>query len=208
MDVYKAISKRQTIRDFEDRQIPTDILHKILEAGLKAPTNDHLRRWEFILLQDKAKRLAMVGQIHASKTTEGATKIVDKWGLVEPTQRQVYIEAIPKQHSMLLEAAVLILPCFYISGPILKPESLSSLNHFVSIWCCIENILIAAASEGIFGVTRIPFENERRFLRKFLNIPAGYEVPCYLALGYPKQSAYRIPQFEVRLEDKIHMDDW
>ena len=109
---------------------------------------------------------------------------------------------------MLLEAAVLILPCFYISGPILKPESLSSLNHFVSVWCCIENILVAAASEGIFGVTRIPFENERKFLRKFFNIPAGYEVPCYLALGYPKPGAYRIPQFQVHLKEKIHMDGW
>ncbi len=26
MDVYEAISKRQTIRDFDDKQIPTDIL--------------------------------------------------------------------------------------------------------------------------------------------------------------------------------------
>jgi nitroreductase len=208
MDVYEAISKRQTIRDFEDRQVPIKVLHKILNAGLQAPTNDHLRRWEFILVQDKVKRHEIVTQIHATKTTAGATKIVDKWGLVEPTQRQVYIEAIPKQQSMLLEAAVLILPCFFISGPILKPESLSSLNHLVSIWCCVENILVAAANEGIFGVTRIPFENERRFLKKYFHLPIGYEVPCYLALGYPKKGTPRIQQFEVRLEEKIHLNEW
>lgn len=208
MDVYDAISTRQTIRDFEERKIPTKILYKILNAGLKAPTNDHLRKWEFILVQDKAKRQEMVAHIHATRTTEGATKIVDKWGLVDPSQRQVYIEAIPKQQAMLLHAAVLMLPCFFIYGNILKPESLSALNPFASIWCCIENILVAAASEGIFGVTRIPFENERRFLKKYFQIPAGYEVPCYLALGYPKVGAYRIPQYEVHLEDKIHLDIW
>jgi hypothetical protein len=68
--------------------------------------------------------------------------------------------------------------------------------------------LIAAAAEGIFGVTRIPFEVERESLKRILNIPDGYEVPCYLALGYPRQTAKRLKQYEVCLEDKIHMDRW
>ena len=41
------------------------------------------------------------------------------------------------------------------TGNALEPESLSALNSFASIWCCIENML-AAAAEGILGVTRIP----------------------------------------------------
>jgi nitroreductase len=208
MDIYKVISTRQTIRDFSSKEIPDEIIIKILEAGLKAPTNDHLRRWEFILVQDAEIRQEVVRHIRAPETTKGATNIVDGWGLVEPSQRKCYIDAIPKQHSMLLKAGVLILPCFYSPGPILKPESLSSLNCLASIWCCVENILLAAASEGIFGVTRIPFENERKSLRKTLRIPSGYEVPCYLALGYPKENARRIRQYEVRVQDKIHMNGW
>ena len=208
MDVYDAISARQTIRDFSVREIPFPLVKRILEAGLKAPTNDHLRRWEFIVVQDKETRLELVKHIRAPETTKGATNIVDRWGLVEPSQRECYIDAIPKQHSMLLNAGVLILPCFYSPGPLLKPDSLSSLNCLASIWCCIENLLLAAASEGIFGVTRIPFENERKSIRKILKIPAGYEVPCYLALGYPKENAKRIRQFEVKVQEKIHMNGW
>ncbi|MHC1770286.1 MAG: nitroreductase family protein [Flexilinea sp.] len=208
MDIYEAISRRQTIRDFEDKEIPTEILYKILGAGLKAPTNDHLRQWEFILLQDKAKRTELVSHIHAPKTTKGATTLVDRWGLTDPSQREVYIDAVPKQHSMLMQAAVLVLPCFYSSEPLLKPKTLSSLNCLASIWCCVENILIAAASEGIFGVTRIPFEEERKLLSGLVNLPEGYEVPCYIALGYPKENAKRITQHEVHLEDKIHMNRW
>jgi nitroreductase len=208
MDTFEAISARQTIRDFSSKEIPEEIITKILEAGLKAPTNDHLRQWEFILVQDPDKRLELVKNIHAPETTEGATNIVNQWGLVEPSQRECYIDAIPKQHSMLLKAGVLILPCFYSPGNLLKPESLSSLNCLASIWCCIENILLAAASEGIFGVTRIPFENERKGFGKILNIPAGYEVPCYLALGYPAEGAARIRQFEVSAAQKIHNNGW
>ena len=208
MDIYAAIAARQTIRDFSDRVIPGEIIHRILAAGMKAPTNDHLRRWEFILVQDHEKRLELVKNIRAPETTRGATNIVDRWGLVEPSQRECYIDAIPKQHSMLMTAGVLILPCFYSPGPLLKPESLSSLNCMASIWCCIENILLAAASEGLFGVTRIPFENERKSFRKILRIPSGYEVPCYLALGYPKENARRIRQYDVRVKEKIHLNKW
>lgn len=208
MDIYETIAARQTIRDFAPKEIPGEIILKILEAGLKAPTNDHLRRWEFILVQDPEKRVEIVKHIHAPETIKGATNIVDRWGLVEPSQRECYIDAIPKQHSMLLNAGALILPCFYSPGPLLKPESLSSLNCLASIWCCIENILLAAASEGIFGVTRIPFENERKSLRMILHIPAGYEVPCYLALGFPAESARRITQYPIDVQRKIHRNIW
>lgn len=208
MDVYEAVNNRKTIRDFEDREIPKGILLKLLDAGFKAPSNDHLRRWEFLVIDDKAKRKELIETIGASRTKESALKIVDDLGMVEPSQREMYIDAIPKQYSMILESGSLIIPCFHGTGPLLKPENLSSLNSFASIWCCIENILICAASEGIYGVTRIPAEEERLRMKELLSIPNEYEVPCYLAMGYPKKNARRTKQYEIRLEDKIHNNGW
>ena len=112
MDIYEAISARQTIRDFTKREIPEEIIRKNLDTGLKAPTNDHLQLWEFILVQDAEMRLELVKQIHAPETTNGATKSVDRWELVEPSQRECYIDTIPKQHSIRLTTGVLIVPCF------------------------------------------------------------------------------------------------
>jgi nitroreductase len=208
MDVYQAIAGRRTIRDFTQREIPAEIIQKILSAGLQAPSNDHLRQWEFILVQDRAQRELLLGKIRHPKDRKAAAAVVNRWGLTIPSQRNVYIEAIPRQSQMLLDAAVLIMPCFFASGDLLHPESLSSLNSFASIWCCIENILVAAASEGIFGVTRIPFEPERRHIRRILKVPAGYEVPCYLALGYPAENAGRLEQYPVSVKNKTHMNSW
>jgi nitroreductase len=208
MDVYEAVNNRKTIRDFEDREIPKGILLKLLDAGFKAPSNDHLRKWEFLVIDDKAKRKELIENIGTSRTKESALKIVDDLGMVEPSQREMYIDAIPKQYSMILESGSLIIPCFHGTGPLLKPENLSSLNSFASIWCCIENILICAASEGIYGVTRIPTEEERLRMKELLSIPNEYEVPCYLAMGYPKKNARRAKQYEIKLEDKIHNNGW
>ena len=74
------------------------------------------------------------------------------------------------------------------------------------MWCCVENILIAAASEGIFGVTRIPSESERETIKRVLNVPKDYEIPCYLALGYPKGTAARARQVKVSVEERMHIN--
>jgi nitroreductase len=208
MDAFEAISRRKTIRDFADEEIPLVTVRRLLEAGLKAPSHDHMRRWEFILAQDRSRREQLVLNISESKTTDDARAVVDGWGLTDSLQRKMYIDAIPKQQSMILNAGCLIIPCFHTRKLLLEPESLSSLNSFASIWCCIENILIAAAAEGIFGVTRIPFEGERKRMKSLLGVPDGYEVPCYMALGYPKKTAERTKQHEVSVDDRVHMNAW
>ena len=53
MEFYEVINKRRSIRQFEDREIPREILERILDAGLKAPSSNHQRRWELVTLTDK-----------------------------------------------------------------------------------------------------------------------------------------------------------
>lgn len=52
MDLYDAIYNRRITRDFKAQSVPDDVLQKIIKAGLQAPTHDHLRNWEFVILQD------------------------------------------------------------------------------------------------------------------------------------------------------------
>lgn len=53
MDIYDAIYNRRITRDFQDKIVPDEILERIINAGLQAPTHDHLRNWEFVILKDK-----------------------------------------------------------------------------------------------------------------------------------------------------------
>jgi nitroreductase len=208
MKVFEAISKRKTIRDFKDETVQMDVVEKLIDAGMKAPTHDHMRRWEFIVVQDLITREKLVEHILEPRTLDEAVEIVDRWGLTNEAQREMYIDAIPKQLSMLLNAGCLIIPCYESDASLLKPKALSSLNSFASIWCCVENILVMAASLGIYGVTRIPMEDERAKVKGLLGIPLGYEFPCFIALGYPKEDAIRSKQIEIKTKDKIHINKW
>jgi nitroreductase len=207
MDVYEAIATRRTVRDFQERPVPFATLRKILDAGLRAPTNDHMRRWHFVVVDDLETRQMLV-RAFPGTSRAGAKSIIDKWGLVDTLQREMYLDAIPKQVKMVLTAGALVIPCFYQPLPLLEPESLSSLNGFASMWCCIENILLVAADEGIFGVTRIPFAKEIETLREVLGIPEHYFVACYLALGYPKPGARHVRQHVVDVGERISINRW
>lgn len=49
----KEIFLRRSIRKYTDKVINTDIIEKIIKAGMNAPTGRGLKPWEFIIVRDK-----------------------------------------------------------------------------------------------------------------------------------------------------------
>ena len=207
MNVYEAIKARRTIRDFEEKTIDMPIIERIIDAGLKAPTNDHLRGWEFVLVNEKEEREKVL-RVKNMVSKDECDAMLDGFGMTDAVQRNMYHEAMPRQFSMLYNAGCLVLPFFKTRRPLLQPATLSSLNDFASIWCCIENMLIAAASEGILGVTRIPMAEESDHIKTVIGHPDNYVMPCYLALGYPAKNASIPTQKAVAARDRIHINSW
>lgn len=207
MDIYEAIAARRTIRDFQEKPVAMPIIERIIEAGLKAPTNNHLRQWEFVIVQGKEER-AKVLRVKNMTDKDECEAMLDGFGMTDKVQRDMYHAAMSRQFSMLYNAGCLILPFFKVREPLLKPSSLSSLNDFASIWCCIENMLLAAASEGILGVTRIPMQEESEHIQTVVSHPGDYVMPCYLALGYPAENASIPVQKVIHSKDRIHINSW
>lgn len=208
MEVYEAIAARKTVREFDARPVERKTLERMITAGLRAPSNDHMRSWEFIEVSDRALRAKLLHSVPKSFSPARVEMILKGWGLTDQAQRAMYLDAIPKQHAMLLSAPCLLLPVFRQSSPLLAPKTLSDLNAFAAMWCCIENLLIAAASEGIFGVTRIPFDKEQQAARTLLDIPDEYQPVCLLALGYPAPDAACYRQVECTAETRLHQNRW
>lgn len=208
MEFYQTVYNRRTIRDFEGQGIDADIIKKMLDAGLQAPSNDHMRNWHFVIVKDRVKRIELIGKIHKTISDKEIECILNDWEVFDSCQRAMYFDGIPKQYSMLLNAGALIIPCFQQKKPLLESKTLNELNGFASIWCCIENVLLAAAAEGIYGVTRIPFPEELPHIKKVLRIPDDYEIPCYIALGYPTKDSKPIKQLPINVDDRMHDDEW
>ena len=61
MDFYQVLENRRTIRDFSDKKVTDEVLEKVLSAAFKAPTNDHLRQFEFIVVRGQ-ENIAQIGR--------------------------------------------------------------------------------------------------------------------------------------------------
>lgn len=55
MEALKAILTRKSIRAFLDKEIPKDVIKKILEAGVQAPSGGNRQPWRFIVVTDREK---------------------------------------------------------------------------------------------------------------------------------------------------------
>ena len=208
MDLYEVLEKRRTYRDFSDREVSDEIVKKIISAAFKAPTNDHLRQLEFIVVRGRENIAKIIAPLAKNMAAfKELVSEVDESG--DKDKAAMFADALPKQQKMLLESGLLILPFFrQLTSPLLKPTEQSSLNYFASAWCALENMLLAATAEGLGTVFHIPVSDEADEIKKIVNAPEGYEFTCLLTIGYPAENAFLPKQKEINIEDRIHRNAW
>ena len=206
MELYDAIYKRRIVRDFKNKTVPEEILERILNAGLQAPTHDHLRNWEFVILQDKKDKENALQFV--KQGIEPTLEILKNTLINGTPQQKMYAIAMPRQYSMLYNASHIILPFFKSNTGVMNPTSVSSLNPISSIWCVIENIFLAATAEGLACSMRIPVGEEGINAAKAVGTPEDYMLPCYIGLGYPADDKPGIEQVLYQAKQKMHFGKW
>ncbi len=55
METLEAIHTRKSVRKFLDKKIPEDVIRKILEAAIRAPSGGNRQPWRFLVVTDKDK---------------------------------------------------------------------------------------------------------------------------------------------------------
>ena len=185
MEFYEAVRKRRTVREFDARPVETEKIRRVLEAGLRAPANAHLKDWEFILLRDpENRRRALVDALKARdlKDKKGVEELIKTMPYEE--LKEVYRKSLPLQLTMMLEAPELLVVCYRMRKPLGEVKSMFELNNLASAWCCVENIVLAMAAEGLYGCTYSPYNTAG--LKDYLGLPKDMEIAVLIPIGYPR----------------------
>ena len=216
MEFYEVVNKRRSIRQFEDREIPREVLERILDAGLKAPSSNHQRRWELVTLTDKAIILELAKCIRPYPCR-----------IQEPKspQQEMFQIAYPRQRSMIEESACVILPYFKQKYPLSEDKNGYGLMDYGAAWALVENMLLAATAdakaaiqylkstgagraEGVGSVVHIPVKKEPEQIKTFLKVPEGWGLPALVVLGYPAKDALLPTQVKATVENKVRWNKW
>ena len=204
MEFYEVIDRRRTVREFSDREVPYALIEKMIEAGFKAPTNDHRRDWEFIVLHTPEEKEKGLSFVRDKAAIQAASGVIDG----DDDKSRMYAYAVPRQYRMLYDAQYVILPFFKAAPKLFEPVGVNSFNTIASIWCVNENMFLAAAAEGLGTSMRIPIGDEAEKVRELLGVPEGYVLSCYIGVGYPAENRKEVKQFDIPFESRIHRGEW
>lgn len=203
MEFNEVISKRVTSREWTDRKVDFEAIKRIIGAGMKAPSWDHYRSWQFIVLHTKEEK---------ENAFSHAKSVVRKF---DPTRyegrklnlsQEMYLYAMPRQYTMLTDCPYVIVPLFPCKR--LNAEWVSKLNPLTNAWCVAENIMLAAINEGLGYSLRVPLNREHDVVLEKLGVPNGWMTPCFIGVGYPKEDERVLEQYNTDPSSHIHMGGW
>ncbi len=205
MELKEAIEKRRTIRDFLNKDIPEEVITYAIENAFKAPSYNHMRDWNFLIiksLESKAKIL-QAEKMDQNIDLAALEKLFEN---EDEIKKAMYLDAIPKQKKMILEAPVIVMVIFKPKTSVKKAHSVYDLNCLASAWACIENFLLSLAEHDVFGVTFIPQRSES--VKEKFGIPKDLEIAAIIPVGYKLPDARVLMQKPIDISERIHSENW
>ena len=203
MEFNEVIDRRRTSREWTDKEVAFEVIKRIIEAGMKAPSWDHYRHWQFIVLHTKEEKENAFG--HAKYIAEKFDKGKYENRKLNLAQK-MYAYAMPRQYTMLVDCPYVIVPLFKCAR--LNAEWVSKLNPLTTAWCVAENMMLAVINEGLGYSLRIPLNKEHDIVLDQLGVPNGWMTPCFIGIGYPKEDELVLEQYETKPDKQIHMGVW
>ncbi len=202
--LYKAIFTRRDVRSrFLGEEIDGEVIARILNAAHHAPSVGFSQPWNFILIKDgqTKKRIKESFDAELRRSSE----------LVEEPRRSQYLSF---KLEGIMDSPVNL--CITYDprrfGPFVIGRSSIPEAGIYSVCCAVQNLWLAARSEGIgLGWVSI-LSND--VLREILGLPEHVVPIAYLCLGHVEDFAAR-PDLEtagwlprLRLEEVVNYERW
>jgi len=104
MDFYEVIRTRRSVRSFNNKDIPEEVLSRVLDAARIAPSGSNRQPWKFIVIRDAAARQKMVPLCEGQAFVAAAPALIVACGRNIHYNRGGYMG----DHSMLVDVAIAV----------------------------------------------------------------------------------------------------
>jgi len=173
MDLYELLMKRRSVRSFEDRPVPDDVVGKLVDAANNAPTGCNIQPLSIVTVQEAGGR-AKLGRM---------------------IKRQPWVKNAPLSMIFCLDFWRLK-RWAELSGVDFRGND--ALSHFLlgyaDVMCAAQTVVILAESLGLGSVYvgRVPYVADEA--REYFGMPTYVFPIMLLCLGYPKTVPRNVPK--------------
>ena len=183
-DFHANLVRRRTVRDFDSRPVPREVIESCLLAAGTAPSGANLQPWHFVVIENaEAKKRIRIA--------------------AEEEERAFYSGRAPKEwlealaplgtdaEKPFLEEAPLLIAIFaQKSGT--RPDGRTVKHYYVpeSVGIATGFLILALHDAGLVTLTHTP--SPMGFLNEICGRPAWEKPTILLVVGYPKPDC-RVP---------------
>jgi nitroreductase len=155
----EVIEKRRTVRKFEDRPVPDQVIEQILDMARHAPSSMNGQPWHFVVVRSR-------------ETLRDLVQLKNRFC---PPEKQEF------EADFLLKAPLAVFVCVDRG----KSYDRGIENGVLAA----AYILLGACSRGLSGVYMSAYRTDKpevaQSVRELLGIPPGFDPVTIIPLGYP-----------------------
>jgi len=179
LNLNEIIRGRRSVRAYEDRSVPEEVIKELIDLGIQAPSASRMQPWSFVVVEDKK-----LMREWSDRTKELLLSQMDDNAYLKPYQAMME----NKKFNIFHKAPCLLL----IYGDPISPA------FVVDCSLAAQNIMLAAFDQGL-GSCWIGFAvhiGDTPEMKHRLGVPDSYRLVAPLVLGYPRGQWPRIERRE------------
>jgi nitroreductase len=196
MEIFEAIYTLRAMRRLKTDPVPEELVWKVLDAAIRAPSGGNLQPWRFVVVTDAAKK-KKIGEWY-----------LDGWNKMYGPRRDVPItdpaaartfKSADHLANHIAEAPVLI-----FATVMSNMASVSGAGP--NIFPAVQNLMLAARALGLGTTLTTLHKHHDADVKELLGIPDGVETMALIPMGWPKGNFGTGPRRPV--EEVTHWDSW
>jgi nitroreductase len=170
-DIFDVMYTNRSHREFTGDPVPDELIEKVLDAAVRAPSGSNSQKWRFVVITDPEVRAKIGNEYRESfyyRPLPG-----------RPTGPSRGPSHLPD--TMGTEPPVLILVCME-NEPGSEPAKRTT---GASIYPAVQNLMLAARSFGLGTVLTTIHQHRETQIKEILDIPENVDTYALIPMGYP-----------------------
>ena len=199
LSLQEAIYNCRAMRRLETREVPEELLLKLIDAANQAPSGSNAQMARWVVVRDPAvkQRLADLNRKHAEPY------IAPNLENPASDKQKRMLDAVVWQMNHMHEIPALIVACFEYPE---KVDGMGVYRGSGSVWPGIQNLLLTARSLGLGAAPTTLALREQDAVREALNLPETFAALCLIPGGYPSGKFGPVSRRPV--EEIMRFDRW
>lgn len=183
------IRGRRSVRQYQDRPVPRELLEQVLEAARWAPSPHGRQPWRFAVLTQPAPKQRLADSMGAEWRRQLAMDGQDA-ATIELRRR--------KSHERILRAPAIVIPCLYLADidkyPDADRDAAETTMAVQSLGCAVQNMLLMAYGLGLDGGWMCAPLFCPDVVAGALGLATGLTPHALITLGYAAADPVRRPR--------------